>query len=229
MNLFAIFKRILIGALLLVATPAPAAGHGYLAQPPARNVIYNSNYCPQCLNAGGPWKVFGDQPVARYGVCGDAIDEPKDHESGGKYGSTNHAVFKRFDAFVAKVTLTANHLGRWSLRLCRRRPDDSSTPETQRCFDAHVLRRVDGSGPFTYVLPGVDTYEVWYRLPRRVVCEHCVLQWFYETGNSCTPPGTPPGFANSQLGVCFAPGTWVYPEQFWNCADVRINFRTKSL
>lgn len=218
-----LLKRILIGALLLVGG---AAGHGYLASPPARNVVFNSNYCPHCLNAGGPWKVFGDggRP-AKYGPCGDAFDEPKDHESGGKYGSTQPTVFKRFDTFVAKVVLTANHLGRWSLRLCRRRPDDRDTPETQKCFDAHPLRRVDGSGPYTYVLPGVDAYEVHYHLPRRVVCEHCVLQWVYETGNSCTPQGTPRGFGNPELGICFAPDTWVYPEQFWNCADLKITLR----
>lgn len=224
MNLWKIIKTALIGMLAMGA--GGAVGHGYLARPAARNVVHNSNYCPHCLNAAGPWKVFGGSGrPAKYGVCGDAFDEPKDHESGGKYGSTNPTVFRRFDAFVAKVTLTANHRGRWSLRLCRRRPDAQHTPETQRCFDAHVLRRVDGSGPYTYVLPGVDVYEVHYRLPRRVVCEHCVLQWFYETGNSCTPEGTPRGFANPGLGVCFAPGTWAYPEQFWNCADVKITLR----
>lgn len=226
------FKRLLdvtvIGALLLVGAVGSAAGHGYLANPPARNVVFNSDYCPQCLNAGGPWKVFGDGHPAKYGVCGDAFDEPKNHEAGGRYAATQPAVFKRFDSFVAKVVLTANHLGRWSLRLCRRRPDDAATPETQRCFDAHLLRRVDGSGPHTYVLPGVDSYEVHYRLPRRVVCQHCVLQWLYETGNSCTPPGTPAGFANPGLGVCFAPNTWVYPEQFWNCANLRIEYRNAT-
>jgi hypothetical protein len=40
-----------IAALLLAAAPA-AMGHGFLAKPAARNVVMNSDYCPQCLAAG---------------------------------------------------------------------------------------------------------------------------------------------------------------------------------
>lgn len=31
----------------------PAQGHGYLAAPISRNYLHNTDYCPQCLNAGG--------------------------------------------------------------------------------------------------------------------------------------------------------------------------------
>ena len=37
-----------LGALL-----KGAAGHGMLSDPASRNVIANSDYCPQCLSAGG--------------------------------------------------------------------------------------------------------------------------------------------------------------------------------
>jgi hypothetical protein len=39
-------------------------------------------------------------------------------------------------------------------------------------------------------------------------------------GNSCTPPGTPAEYAAPGLAYC---GKDVaYPEEFWNCADIRI-------
>lgn len=41
---------------LLLAAPT-ALGHGYLNVPAARNVVMNSDYCKQCLAAGGPGTV----------------------------------------------------------------------------------------------------------------------------------------------------------------------------
>ena len=52
-----------------------------------------------------------------------------------------------------------------------------------------------GSGSYT-----TQTYTMRYKLPDSVVCPRCVLQWYYQTGNS--PDG--------------------YPEGFWNCADITI-------
>ena len=54
-----------------------------------------------------------------------------------------------------------------------------------------------------WVLPGQTSngvYTMHYQLPDGVTCERCVLQWYYQTGNS--PDG--------------------YPEAFWNCADIEI-------
>mmetsp|Transcript_10953 Transcript_10953/g.21740 ORF Transcript_10953/g.21740 Transcript_10953/m.21740 type:complete len:1383 (+) Transcript_10953:208-4356(+) len=39
-----------------------------------------------------------------------------------------------------------------------------------------------------------------YRIPSNVQCRNCVLQWYWQTGNS--------------------PGHW--PETFWNCADIQV-------
>jgi len=44
------------------------------------------------------------------------------------------------------------------------------------------------------------TYKLKYKLPEDVECDRCVLQWYYQTGNSIDG----------------------YPEGFWNCADVTI-------
>jgi len=44
------------------------------------------------------------------------------------------------------------------------------------------------------------TYQMRFKLPDSLSCPRCVLQWYYQTGNS--PDG--------------------YPEGFWNCADITI-------
>jgi hypothetical protein len=215
--------KLLVAVLAVSSAAAPVAAHGFLATPAARNVQHNSDWCPHCLNAGGPWKVYQRGRTPRYGVCGDAWDAPKHHEVGGKYATPPRIAntYRSGAIFTAVVRLTVNHKGRWSLRLCRLPGDGSPATErralTQRCFNQHVLRRADGKGPFTLV-PGTQyTFAVRYRLPRGVRCARCVLQWTYETGNSCNPPGIPrptPGLdscARSTNG-----------EMFWNCADVRI-------
>ena len=39
--------------LVLASCLPPVAGHGFMFEPKARNVIHNSDYCPHCLAAGG--------------------------------------------------------------------------------------------------------------------------------------------------------------------------------
>ena len=70
-------------------------------------------------------------------------------------------------------------------------------------------------------------------LPDDVECEHCVLQWYWQTANSCNPEGYEAGgFVRSDLGhpewaregsmgQCGSPSAG-YPEEFWNCADIRV-------
>ena len=78
--------------------------------------------------------------------------------------------------------------------------------------------------------------KMQYRLPADVTCEHCVLQWYWVTANTCLAPGYrnvnwptthsecsgdggSQGWWASQLGDCSA---GAYPEEFWNCADIKI-------
>jgi hypothetical protein len=46
----------------------------------------------------------------------------------------------------------------------------------------------------------INRYTVQLRLPN-VNCKRCVVQWYYQTGNSASVS---------------------YPEEFWNCADIEI-------
>lgn len=201
--------RVLVAYLALSATAVrPARGHGYLAGPAARNVQRNSGWCPGCLNAGGPKVVYAKGLPGRWGVCGDPWNVKRIHEQGPyKIAGT----YKSGGTLDAKVTLTANHEGRWSLRLC-------TDPKglTQACFDKILLRRADGKGPFTPVPGQSYDFRVAYRLPK-VRCARCVLQWTYETGNSCNPPGI--AAPKPGLPSCAASTDG---EQFWNCADIAI-------
>lgn len=201
--------RVLVAYLALSATAVrPARAHGYLAYPAARNVQRNTGYCPSCLNAGGTDAVFAKGLPGRWGVCGDPYDSSRPHEKGPfKIAGT----YKSGGTLDAKVTLTANHEGRWSLRLCT-----DPTKVTQRCFDKILLRRADGRGPFTPVPGEAYDFRVRYRLPK-VRCARCVLQWTYETGNSCNPPGI--AAPKAWLPSCAASTDG---EQFWNCADIAI-------
>ena len=85
--------------------------------PPCR-----SDYCPQCLNAGGPYPVSGNGmltwPNGQHGICGDPYDSERKHESYGEYGGINVAgvlpsftdnVFDEGSVIKVSVTITAFH------------------------------------------------------------------------------------------------------------------------
>ena len=57
---------VLLGALaaLLWLLPAPAAAHGFMAEPAARNYKRNWQYCPHCVNFGGAWPSSGEGRLA---------------------------------------------------------------------------------------------------------------------------------------------------------------------
>jgi hypothetical protein len=72
-----------------------------------------------------------------------------------------------------------------------------------------------------------------YKMPTTITCERCVLQWWWITANSCNPPGyaqrTPqPAHVAASGGTCnwwqsnLATCGQAYPEEFWNCADIRV-------
>lgn len=188
-----------VGACQAVAV----ACHGYLDVPAARNVQHWSHYCPQCLN--GP------------GVCGDP-EGVHDHEAFGLFANPPRVAdtFERGATMRAHVVITANHGGRWGLEVCKLR---AGQRELRSCFKR--LKRADGRGRYVYVPPSASESTAAFKLPKNLTCERCVVRWRWETGNSCTPKGTPRKYANPGLQTC---GTGTAPpmEAFTNCADVRI-------
>lgn len=86
---------------------------------------------------------------------------------------------------------------------------------------------------------GVDN-RMLYKLPKYMVCEHCVLQWQYTVGNTCNAPGVAAYFTgddrptswagcDGQSGAKGGYTEWMstcggdrFTEEYYNCADVRI-------
>lgn len=80
----------------------------------------------------------------------------------------------------------------------------------------------NGTAAFT----GSPTYVLRYKLPTGLSCERCVLQWWYLTANSCTPPCDPAdpnydpanparGCDKALMGICGESNN--YPEVRWAC------------
>ena len=203
--------------------------HGMLSEPKARNVLHNSNYCPHCLSAGGPGVTYAGGrvwPKSMHGVCGDPAAGPLDHEAGGKFASKKiTGTYVKGQRITVRVTITAPHGGRFSFGLCP--VPDGATPVqerlvvTQKCIDANRLKNAEDGSFFWWLgKKGTGEYTIDLLLPPEVSCKRCVLQWHYETGNSCTMPGTPEQHVVSPGMVPCDKSPNM--EEFWNCADVAI-------
>lgn len=196
-----------VGVLIGFCQIVTASCHGYLVEPAARNVQHNSDYCAHCLN--GPE------------VCGDARGTHH-HEAFGKYASPPiiSAKYVSGKNMKAKMTITANHLGRWYLELCALK---TPSPQTERssisagCFKR--LQLADNKGTHVYIPSSATASSGNFRLPKGVKCSRCVLRWVWETSNTCNPQGTPREYSNRYVPVCRRPED---AEQFKNCADVVI-------
>ena len=217
-------------AFLSLHLPSTVMGHGFLAQPRARNVVFNSNYCPHCLNAGGSGATAG----GAHGICGDAADGERSHEEGGKFFSDQpQATFRKGGDAEFKVQISANHHGRFLFRICEYTGSEKAAL-TEACLDEHVLRMSDGEQnpgqAFWYTGPNdpPQEYTMRYKLPKDLTCDgittKCVLQWYWQTSNSCVlqDPDPPAEYLpESNMSKC-GPGN-TKGEAFWNCAQIRIN------
>ncbi|CAM9175695.1 unnamed protein product [Sphacelaria rigidula] len=79
-----------------------------------------------------------------------------------------------------------------------------------------------------------------YQLPEGLICERCIVQMVYYTSHKCTypgyrefnPPSWPSGCAdNKEAWFDLGPELCedgLYPEEFWNCADISITPRGGS-
>jgi hypothetical protein len=209
--MFRFFKALALACLLATG----AAAHGYLAQPAARNVQHNSDWCPACLNAGG-----AEFARARgHGLCGDPVTDapPRKHEFGGPFATPRRvaARLRRGETFLARVVFTAWHGGRWSLRLC----PGAGAGLSQACLDAGHLSTT-ANAKFVESPGGSPVTSARFRVPRGFPRGPAVLQWTYETANSCLPAGYA-GAGTTGLQTCAAPSAPA-GEGFWNCADVDV-------
>ena len=191
----------------------------------------------------------------RHGMCGDPVSFIEKYN-----GNVNNynvlSTFTQGEEITIEVILTAHHMGHFEFYICD--TDDLINNEkkvTQECLYQHRLLRVydetsispiDENYPYRYYIEPSECMEfqtngypghivkVKYKLPETLVCEHCVLQWWYFTGNSCIYEGyenfegvdCKSPWYSPNIGYCNVRG--IYPEEFWNCADIEIKYNSDS-
>ncbi|KAF4650564.1 hypothetical protein FOL47_001067 [Perkinsus chesapeaki] len=128
--------------------------------------------------------------------------------------------------------------------LLRPNPDDREECKNSKNIDAsnYDCQPIDTNHPERWYLPpqsfgsgGMMNYKMLFKLPDDLTCDVCTIQWNWITGNSCLVDGYKEYFAmfkgkypsldsswdqsNSPKDSC---DTARNGEQFWNCADVKI-------
>lgn len=128
----------------------------------------------------------------------------------------------------------ANHPGRWYIPP----PDFDWSPDSISIADSNSCSRTP---------PPFVRYRWSVRLPADLECEHCVVQFFWVTANSCNPAGLAEYFESSATQSWIASkfggeaSAWWKPllascptdvvdprtnnngaEKFWNCADIEV-------
>ncbi|CAM9584467.1 unnamed protein product, partial [Ectocarpus sp. 8 AP-2014] len=168
-------------------------------------------------------------------------------------------------AQVLEITMGMHifHYGHVEFFICN--TDEALDPDgipTQECFNEYPLTRAADDGdtsPIDPQYPGryyvdpecraaetdqskpygamEDAYVITarYQLPSDLLCDHCLLQMVYYTGNDCkhegydefNPTTWPSDCASDKeswiktdLPSCGDSGA--YPEEFWSCADLHI-------
>ncbi|CAK1587270.1 unnamed protein product [Parnassius mnemosyne] len=205
-------------AIALSALVVSVSGHGRVIQPPSRASAWRfgfptaADYDDDGRNCGG---FFHQHSVngGKCGICGDPYDQPqpRHHEIGGIYGAgVIVADYKSGELITATVIITAYHRGYWEFKIC---PDPYRND--QACFDQYILELEEGGTK--YYPKGEGQFTMKYRLPARLTCEHCVLQWRYTAGNN--------------WGVC-QNGTQGLgcgnQEQFGACSDITISIPVQN-
>ena len=207
------------------------------------------------LNAGGPGtvqtKIFGgiyiypdtvENSELRHGMCGDSKTDIEKYNNPNQNYPILNTFLKGTDIDI-EIIVTAHHMGHFEFYICDM---FEKNVVTQECLFQNRLNRVhiegeispvDENYPYRYYLESRDEMifqtdgypgyvaKMKYKLPNDLTCEHCVLQWWYYTANSCIYEGYNEytgmtNWYNKNLGMCTNPG--LYPEEFWNCADIRI-------
>lgn len=222
-----------ISIILLLSILSEVAGHAFLHTPISRNAVgmvgnglctwggdIPCDGCPHCVNV--------PEPNTGCGIWQNNKLEPKLYGSTGLgYGNTGYkTTYTAGDLVEMKVEISTYHGGMVEFRLMdvgsnidpdgslwESQPrlkvesfspacDDSSQCSPEPCLDEKECAPI----PLNIYGNHNGVLKAMVRIPSDVTCEHCVLQWRYNTGNSCWPDWVS------------CPGS----ERFWNCADLKI-------
>ncbi|PVD28138.1 hypothetical protein C0Q70_10723 [Pomacea canaliculata] len=202
--------------LSLFAVPV-VDGHGRLIDPPARGSAWRFgfntpiNYNDNEMSCGGlnhQWYIL----QGKCGVCGDRWDaNPRPHEVGGTYATgTIVRTYTQGQTIQVTVQITSNHLGWFEFRICP--VSDPTVEVTLECLDTHLLPLASNGQTRYKIDRDSRNYVVDLVLPSDLVCDHCVFQWKYHTGNS---------WGRDPDGVeCV--GCGAVQEEFYGCADIAV-------
>jgi hypothetical protein len=233
-----------------------------------RGVGGQYDYCPNCKNAGGLANVKAndvlggvwarnfpetEKSLARHGLCGDNAGQAELLVGGKFYGNPAggnvQATYTSGQSIDINIIITAHHMGWFQFYLC-----DKGDELSQTCLNKYMLQRDQNDpsiSPYDPKFPGryymIPTcygeaksmnQTMRYKLPAGLACEHCVLQWYWVTANSChgggysgvnfpTAPAACSGDGGStgwypRANSACVDNPSIYPEEFWNCADIRI-------
>jgi len=207
-----------LSLILLISATALyvyVAGHGTVLDPVSRGSRwrFTSKAKPDYDDTQGwcggfytQWTLNG----GNCGLCGDDYSKPipRAHEHGGTYGQG--VIVKSYTSgglLPVAVEITANHKGYFYFQLCKM----DGAQESNECFAANRLKLASGADIYTLPSDEVGWYNMTLQIPSGLKCNHCVLQWTYNVGNSwgvC---------ANGQQAMgCGA------QENFRTCSDISI-------
>lgn len=188
-------------------------GHGRMIDPAARNAAWRFGfptpvqYTDDELNCGGfgtQWQKNG----GKCGTCGDPYDK-KDplYVYPGRYAKgIITKTYKQGQVFTVQIKVTTNHDGYFVFKIGKL----EKPPITEAGLSTRVYL-ADGSDRFRIPKKSpAKVFEIKLKLPANLVCQHCVLRWWWRAGNSW-------GCDDEGCGMGHGP-----QETFTNCADVKI-------
>ena len=200
----------IIATVVVSAIVVPTVyGHGYIVDPPSRASRWRfgftgpAEYTDNQLSCGGRNVQWGKHR-GKCGVCGDeyGIAKPKFVYPGAF--ARNPPIVKMYTEgqnIDVRVKITANHKGYFTFRVAPL----IKAPIKQKDLDKIMLEMENGDAEWKLLSShGNAVFTITLKLPMGLTCEHCVLQWWWTTGNN---------HVNNR------------PETFVNCADIEIRSR----
>lgn len=214
-------KNFILFSFILVNWASLISGHGRLMDPPARSTAWreDSSRFPAYYN---DMEMFcGGKPVqwnensGKCSICGENWAKPKRFEKGGDL-YRGHVVrnYQMNGKIPISVELTTNHRGWFEFRLCN--VDTMPSGEADHdCLNKILL--ADQNGRTRFNTPSqVEGWQGFFNtelvIPKNFKCNHCVLQWKWNVGNSH-------GYDFNTGEYCLGCGP---QEQFYGCSDIRI-------
>ena len=183
------YLAVAVLAIILVAFPASVYSHGMMMEPVNRASRWRirkysdspKEYTDNQLSCGGR-NVQWAKHKGKCGVCGDeyGIQNPKFTYPGAF--ARNPPIVRHYregQRIEVKIKITANHLGYFTFRLAPL----VNQPIRQSELDKNLLRMPDGNAEWK-LPPANGDYTISLQLPRGLTCDHCVLQWWWSTGNN---------------------------------------------